>query len=40
MADTYGFAYGFRLFTARLQEASFHGVKGRLSKGEKPCLAG
>jgi uncharacterized membrane protein YcgQ (UPF0703/DUF1980 family) len=33
-------AYGFHLFLTSLQEASFYGVKGRLSKGKKPCIEG
>lgn len=34
------FIYSFNLFLANLQEVSFYCVKGRLSKGERPCLAG
>lgn len=33
-------AYGFQLLLASLQEASFYGVKGRLSKGKKPSIEG
>ena len=33
-------AYGFQLLLASLQEASFYGVKGRLSEGKKPCIEG
>ena len=33
-------AYGFQLFLASLQEASFYGVKSRLSKGKKPSVEG
>lgn len=33
-------AYGFHLFLTSLQEASFYGVKGRLSEGKKPSIEG
>ncbi len=33
------FAYGLHLFPISLQKASFHGVKGYLSKDKKACIA-